>query len=207
MRCAPDSSSFGDGEKKEGSADKDDLVAMAGNEVQGGRSVEFMGDEREVEIASKLIARWKKEDARPATAPPTPAASQAPPQEVLLKAVSDLSRIQGREAKTTNVVMGGTAATPYSDDWLELDKKVNTYPSFRGFTAIGTGGEDFIVSMVVAVESVLGIGIPKWQVSARESAGGRYVSVKIGPVKMESSDQVRAVYQAMKKDERMRYFL
>lgn len=32
--------------------------------------------------------------------------------------------MEGRSARTTNVVMGGTAAEPYGDDWLELDKKV-----------------------------------------------------------------------------------
>lgn len=33
--------------------------------------------------------------------------------------------------------------------------QVNTYPMFRGFTAIGTGGDDFVQSMVAAVVSVL----------------------------------------------------
>lgn len=38
---------------------------------------------------------------------------------------------------------------------------MNTYPTDRGFTAIGTGGEDFVHSMVDAVESVLQESIPK----------------------------------------------
>lgn len=33
--------------------------------------------------------------------------------------------------------------------------KVNSYPTERGFTAIGTGGDDFVQAMVVAVESVI----------------------------------------------------
>ena len=39
------------------------------------------------------------------------------------------------------------------------------------------------------------------------SSKGKYVSVRIGPVEVDSSDQVQAIYQAMKKDERMKYFL
>ncbi|CAI5942650.1 unnamed protein product [Closterium sp. NIES-64] len=102
----------------------------------------------------------------------------------------EVSRMAGRQARTTNVVMGGTA-TEYGDDWLELDKKVNTYPSLRDFTAIGSGGEDFAVAMVLAVQSVLPKDVPELQVVTRESATGRYISVKIGPVRMDSSEQVR----------------
>jgi hypothetical protein len=40
-------------------------------------------------------------------------------------------------------------------------QQVNSYPTVRGFTAIGTGGDDFVQSMVVAVESVLQEPIPK----------------------------------------------
>ncbi|CAI5507478.1 unnamed protein product [Closterium sp. Naga37s-1] len=100
----------------------------------------------------------------------------------------EVSRMAGRQARTTNVVMGGTA-TEYGDDWLELDKKVNTYPSLRDFTAIGLGGEDFAVAMVLAVQSVLPKDVPELQVVTRESATGRYISVKIGPVRMDSSEQ------------------
>lgn len=39
--------------------------------------------------------------------------------------------------------------------------QVNSYPTVRGFTAIGTGGDDFVQAMVVAVESVLQQPIPK----------------------------------------------
>ncbi|GJP39804.1 hypothetical protein CLOM_g24144 [Closterium sp. NIES-68] len=130
----------------------------------------------------------------------------SPPQDVLLKAVSEVSRMAGRQARTTNMVLGGTASE-YGDDWLELDKKVNTYPSLREFTAIGSGGGDFAVAMVLAVQSVIPTDTPELQVVTRESATGRYISVKIGPVRMDSSEQVRAVYQAMKQDPRMRYFL
>ncbi|GJZ37442.1 putative YbeD-like domain-containing protein [Tanacetum coccineum] len=88
-----------------------------------------------------------------------------------------------------------------------LDQKVNTYPTVRGFTAIGTGGDDFVQAMVVAVESVLQHQIPQGQVKQKMSSGGKYVSVNIGPVQVVSSEQVQAVYNAMKSDERMKYFL
>lgn len=39
--------------------------------------------------------------------------------------------------------------------------QVNSYPTVRGFTAIGTGGDDFVHAMVVAVESVLQQPIPE----------------------------------------------
>ncbi|GJY00761.1 putative mitochondrial protein [Tanacetum coccineum] len=81
---------------------------------------------------------------------------------------------------------------------------VNTYPTVRGFTAIGTGGDDFVQAMVVAVESVLQHQIPQGQVKQKMSSGEKYVSVNIGLFK---SFLVQAVYNAMKSDERMKYFL
>lgn len=91
-----DSSSNGGGSSSSSSGtsgERLDQVAAAGNEVTGGRSVEWMGDEKEVEVASRLIAQWKKEGASGAKATPDPAAPSrppAPPQEVLLKAVSGM---------------------------------------------------------------------------------------------------------------------
>lgn len=42
-----------------------------------------------------------------------------------------------------------------------VNSQVNSYPTVRGFTAIGTGGDDFVQAMVVAVESVLQHPIPE----------------------------------------------
>ncbi|GJY95844.1 phosphoribosylformylglycinamidine synthase [Tanacetum coccineum] len=86
-------------------------------------------------------------------------------------------------------------------------ENVNIYPTARGFTAIGSGGDDFVQSMVVAVESVVQHPIPQGKVKQKLSSGGKYVSVNIGPVQIVSSKQVQAVYYAMKRDDRMRYFL
>ncbi|XP_048318776.1 uncharacterized protein LOC107428290 isoform X2 [Ziziphus jujuba] len=104
---------------------------------------------------------------------------QGPPQEAVLKAISEVSKTEGRVGQTTNVVIGGTVSDDSSNEWLTLDQKVNSYPTVRGFTAIGTGGDDFVQAMVVAVESVIQQPIP----------------------------EVQAVYNAMRRDDRMKYFL
>ncbi|CAN6888158.1 uncharacterized protein LOC106401273 isoform X1 [Brassica napus] len=132
---------------------------------------------------------------------------QGPPQEAVLKAISEVSKTDGRVGKTTNMIIGGTVADDSAQDWLELDQKVNTYPTDRGFTAIGTGGDDFVHAMVVAVESVIERQIPEDCVKQTLSSKGKYVSVNIGPIRVVSSEQVQAVYNAMRRDERMKYFL
>ncbi|KAK2969307.1 hypothetical protein RJ640_030848 [Escallonia rubra] len=132
---------------------------------------------------------------------------QGPPQEAVLKAISEVSKTEGRIGQTTNVVIGGTVTDDSTNEWLTLDQKVNSYPTVRGFTAIGTGGEDFVHAMVVAVESVLQQPVPEGQVKQKISSGGKYISVNIGPVQVISSEQVQAVYNAMRRDDRMKYFL
>uniref|UniRef100_A0A7N2L9E7 Uncharacterized protein n=1 Tax=Quercus lobata TaxID=97700 RepID=A0A7N2L9E7_QUELO len=191
----------------------------------------------------------------------TPSSSsddQNPPQEAVLKAISEVSKTEGRVGQTTNVVIGGTVTDDSTNEWLALDQKVNSYPTVRGFTAIGTGGDDFVQAMVVAVESVIqqpipegdrAVGVLEWglcqrgfrggeleaviiarlrkeirskdlwlipdelfiqekgRVRQKVSSRGKYVSVNIGPVQVVSSEQVQAVYNAMRRDERMKYFL
>ncbi|KAK8516735.1 hypothetical protein V6N12_049453 [Hibiscus sabdariffa] len=132
---------------------------------------------------------------------------QAPPQEAVLKAISEVSKKEGRIGQTTNVVIGGTVADDSTNEWLALDQKVNSYPTVRGFIAIGTGGDDFVQAMIVAVESVLQQPIPEGRVRQKVSSRGKYVSVNIGPVQVVSSEQVQAVYNAMRRDNRMKYFL
>ncbi|KAE9587828.1 hypothetical protein Lal_00022061 [Lupinus albus] len=132
---------------------------------------------------------------------------QGPPQQAVLKAISEVSKTEGRVGQTTNMVIGGTVADDSTNEWLSLDQKVNSYPTVRGFTAIGTGGEDFVQAMVVAVESVIQQPIPQGRVKQKLSSRGKYVSVNIGPVQVVSSEQVQAVYNAMRRDDRMKYFL
>ncbi|KAG6425500.1 hypothetical protein SASPL_115938 [Salvia splendens] len=124
------------------------------------------------------------------SSPSTDDSEQGPPQEAVLKAISEVSKAEGRVGQTTNVVIGGTVADDSTNEWLALDQKVNSYPTVRGFTAIGTGGNDFVQAMVVAVESVLQMPIPEGQVKQKISSGGKYVSVNIGPVQVISSEQV-----------------
>ncbi|KAH6798117.1 phosphoribosylformylglycinamidine synthase [Perilla frutescens var. hirtella] len=141
------------------------------------------------------------------SSPSSDDSEQGPPQEAVLKAISEVSKAEGRVGQTTNVVIGGTVTDDSTNEWLALDQKVNSYPTVRGFTAIGTGGDDFVHAMVVAVESVLQKSIPEGQVKQKMSSGGKYVSVNIGPVQVVSSEQVQAVYNAMRRDDRMKYFL
>ncbi|GAV90824.1 DUF493 domain-containing protein [Cephalotus follicularis] len=132
---------------------------------------------------------------------------QGPPQEAVLKAISEVSKTEGRIGQTTNVVIGGTVTDDSTNEWLTLDQKVNSYPTVRGFIAIGTGGDDFVQAMVVAVESVIQQPIPEGRVRQKLSSRGKYVSVNIGPIQVISSEQVQAVYNAMRQDNRMKYFL
>lgn len=73
--------------------------------------------------------------------------------------------------------------------------QVNKYPGQRTFTAIGTGGADFRATMLAAVESVVGT-VHMECVSERPSSGGKYVSVRIGPVWVQNADQVRRAADA-----------
>nr|XP_043606766.1 uncharacterized protein LOC122578793 [Erigeron canadensis] len=130
-----------------------------------------------------------------------------PPQDAILKAISEISKAEGRIGRTSTLILGGTITDDSTYDGISLTKMLNIYPAARGFTAIGSGGDDFVQSMVFAVESVVQHPIPQGKVKQKLSSGGKYVSVNIGPVQIVSSNQVQAVYHAMKRDFRMRYFL
>jgi len=125
------------------------------------------------------------------------------PEDALRETLSSLSQTAGRNAETTNVILGGNA-TP--DDWRELDEKVNTYPMERGFKAIGSGGEDFVQSVVGAVEGIVG-NVPPENVTHRPSSKGNYISVNVGPCWIENPDQVIAIYAAIKTDKRVKWIL
>lgn len=62
------------------------------------------------------------------------------------------------------------------EKWRELDAKVNKYPTKRTFKAIGSGGDDFVSSMVEAVREACGnsIDVPSF---SRPSTKGNYISV------------------------------
>ncbi|KAJ0896020.1 putative YbeD-like domain superfamily protein [Helianthus annuus] len=88
------------------------------------------------------------------------------------------------------MVFGSTVIDGSTGEWLTLNEKINTYPSARRFTAIGLGGDDFVRSMVVAMESVIQHPVPQGHVKRRVSSGGKYVSVNIGPIRVVSKEQV-----------------
>ncbi|XP_027921637.1 uncharacterized protein LOC114179481 isoform X2 [Vigna unguiculata] len=113
-----------------------------------------------------------------------------PPPDTVFKAISEVSKVEESVGQTTNVVIGTTVTDDSNKEWLALDEKVNSYPTVRGFTAIGTGGEDFVHAMVVAVESVIQQPISQGYVKQKLSSGGKYVSVNIGPIQVVSSEQV-----------------
>jgi putative lipoic acid-binding regulatory protein len=83
------------------------------------------------------------------------------------------------------------------DKWKELDAKVNTYPTTRTFNAIGTADGKFADDIVAAVASVTG-PVHVECVNARPSSGGKYTAVRVGPVHVQSADEVVAIYAAVK---------
>lgn len=88
---------------------------------------------------------------------------------------------------------------------------MNEYPDSRVFKGIGAAGADaasFTADMVRAVESVVG-PVPPGAVATRDSSGGKYVSVTVGPVTVQSGTEVLAIYAAMKKEggARLRWFI
>lgn len=97
------------------------------------------------------------------------------------------------------LVLGGGDNS--EEKWRELDEKFNEYPDLRTFKGIGEAGADpglFKRAVVAAVESVVGPVDEATQVSVRDSSGGKYVSVSVGPVTVHSGDEVVQVYAAMR---------
>lgn len=111
----------------------------------------------------------------------------------------------GMQKKTgTPVVLGGQGES--DPNWDELDQHVNEYPGNRTFKAIGYGGDDFASCMRNCVEQVLG-DVKDDCIRTRESSEKKYISVTIGPVLVESPDQVKEIYTRMQQDGRMKFFI
>lgn len=60
--------------------------------------------------------------------------------------------------------------------------------------------------MVAAAEGIIG-PVHQECVTCTASSKGKYTSVRMGPVWVQSSDQVVAVYEAMRKDTRLKMYL
>lgn len=116
---------------------------------------------------------------------------------------TELSTIEGREARANNLVMGTDNSL---DRWRELDEQVNEYPCPRIFKAIGEASDDFERCMVAAVEDVVG-RVADDYVTQRHSKNGKFVTVTIGPVYVEDAEQVIAVYRNMRRDPRLKFRL
>lgn len=86
--------------------------------------------------------------------------------------------------------------------------QVNTYPCLRSFQAIGTADASFQADIVAAVASVTG-PVHVECVSSRPSSGGKYTAVRVGPVRVESADQVVQVFANIKQagGERLKWYM
>ena len=89
----------------------------------------------------------------------------------------------------------------------EVDEAINEYPCKRVFTAIGLQDDDFRDSMVKCVETALNCCVHPEAIVVKPSSGGKYASIRIGPVIVSSADEVVAVFNSMKADERLKWFL
>ena len=151
-------------------------------------------------------------------------------------AVAQHRKIHSRSQQPDDTPGSGGVFKPAESDeeWLELDGKVNEYPTSRTFKAIGTGGQvssflvrfyriyrdhaqdrekseterlmpvlcalqEFADSMVAAVEKVTTRTVDKrFQVVKRPSREGKYLSVSIRSVTVDSGRQVLDVFREMK---------
>ena len=110
----------------------------------------------------------------------------------------------GGGAGVSNTVMGpGT-----SEEWRELDEKVNTYPSERKFQAIGINSPEFVQDMVKLVEDTLGDGrkVHPENVTSNLSKNGKYCSANMTVVLM-SGEEVINIMAKLKADERVKWYL
>ena len=110
----------------------------------------------------------------------------------------------GGGAGVSNTVMGpGT-----SEEWRELDEKVNSYPSERKFQAIGINSPEFVQDMVKLVEDTLGDGrkVHPENVTSNLSKNGKYCSANMTVVLM-SGEEVINIMAKLKADERVKWYL
>lgn len=122
--------------------------------------------------------------------------------DAVIKTLAGISKAQGRDVLQTgrNLVLAG------DESWDELDQKVNSYPLVREFKCIGSGGEDFVTSLLAAAVEVTQRPLRREEVVVRFSRNRNYQSVSIW-IEVMSGEEVKAVYAALRKDPRLRYFL
>jgi putative lipoic acid-binding regulatory protein len=120
------------------------------------------------------------------------------PADALVGKAESLAKSLGQErSPASRLVLGDDQS---EEKWRALDERVNEYPDSRVFKGIGVAGADpslFRAAVVAAVESVVG-PVDAGAVAVRDSSGGKYVSVTVGPVTVESGDDVVRVFAAMR---------
>jgi putative lipoic acid-binding regulatory protein len=79
------------------------------------------------------------------------------------------------------------------------------YPTDYPFKVIGGSGQDFELHVRTLMgQAVPGVAIG--EATVRPSSGGKYLSVTLD-VRLESEEQRRAIYEALKIDSRVVYYL
>ena len=79
------------------------------------------------------------------------------------------------------------------------------YPTDYPFKVIGSSAEDFELHVRTVVGQAVP-GVAMGEATVRPSSGGKYLSVTLD-VRLESEEQRRAIYEALKIDARVVYFL
>ena len=130
-----------------------------------------------------------------------PTSLPAPPRRPLCCA--GVSNADGRVPRGTNIVFGTEDS---EEKWRELDEQVNQYPGQRTFKAIGVGGDSFVAAMTLCVSNVVGT-VHAECVAFKLSSKGNYVSVTVGPVWVETPDQVLQIFEARKEDGRLKFYI
>ena len=126
--------------------------------------------------------------------------------DAVIRSLAEVSKAEGRDVLDTGrrLVLGLDQEDEQS--WDALDKKVNEYPLVREFKCIGSGGEDFVTSLLASAMEVTKRPLRREEVVVRQSRKGNYQSVCIY-VDVASGAEVKAIFAALKKDTRLRYFL
>lgn len=80
------------------------------------------------------------------------------------------------------------------------------FPCVFCFKAIGSASAGFVQTMLDRVGDVLGRAVTPEEHSVRRSAHGAYASVTL-QLYVTDGDQVYSIYEAMRRDERVKYIL
>jgi putative lipoic acid-binding regulatory protein len=116
--------------------------------------------------------------------------------------LSGVSNALGRVSNSTNLVMG---LSQNESQWRELDAQVHEYPALITFKAIGVGGNDFERAMTQCVESVIG-KVHAECINSKLSSKSNYISVSFS-VWVQNQDQKLQIYDKMKEDGRLKFYI